>query len=82
MFEYEAGSLRSTPTSSIEDLPMMLQESKGQPRRVVIEGVVACSEPIETKHTSSASKVVAYSLTEIAHYAIRGVKFHTTPRRV
>jgi len=52
---------------------MMLQESKGQPRRVVIEGVVACSEPIETKHTSSASKVVAYSLTEIAHYAIRGI---------
>eukprot|EP00466_Bigelowiella_natans_P017066 jgi/Bigna1/91762/estExt_fgenesh1_pg.C_1170029 len=73
MYEYEAGTLSSTPYIPIEDLPSQL-ESNGEPTKFTIEGVVACDEPLETKHRPGTPvRLVMYSLTKIAHFATTSI---------
>mmetsp|Transcript_25066 Transcript_25066/g.34934 ORF Transcript_25066/g.34934 Transcript_25066/m.34934 type:complete len:371 (-) Transcript_25066:340-1452(-) len=73
MYEYEAGALSSTPSVPIEDLGLQL-DTNGEASKVTLEGIVACDEPIETKHKPGTPiKLVIYSLTKIAHYATTSV---------
>eukprot|EP00467_Chlorarachnion_reptans_P020072 CAMPEP_0114523684 /NCGR_PEP_ID=MMETSP0109-20121206/21426_1 /TAXON_ID=29199 /ORGANISM="Chlorarachnion reptans, Strain CCCM449" /LENGTH=345 /DNA_ID=CAMNT_0001705023 /DNA_START=128 /DNA_END=1166 /DNA_ORIENTATION=- len=77
VYEYELGSFESTPLVAIEDLLTIL-DPNGTPQRVAIEGVVACDDPIETKHRpGSPALLILYSVTKVAHFVSRGFLWWT-----
>lgn len=73
MLRFEADELKSTLAIPIEDLPSEL-EGSSYPRKVFLEGIVECENPIQTQHDAEGpTNCVVYTLTEVAHFATKGL---------